>query len=256
MCKTANRIAAVTVLVVFGSVVADDSKDARALIDRALNAAGGAEKLAQPRAYSFKQEMTEKTNKATAAVVTKTMYYFQPPNQYRREEESQRGGRPSKYVEVISGNRGWAKRDGVSQPLTLDTIKHPVEVQQGFGYKFILNLRDPAFTPALLGESRVGDRLVVGVKLTRPVGRGAEERRLFFDPQTHLLVKSELHAKLSVGGELASEQTWGDFRMIDGIAVPHRVTHVIRDKGGSTYERVYSDFHFEDKLDPHLFEAP
>ena len=200
--------------------------------------------------------MTAKYKSVPDGVVTKTTYYYQPPNRYRREEESQRGGRPSKYIEVISGNRGWAKRDGVSQPLAPDAIKHPVEVQQGFGYKFILLLRDSAFTPTALGESKINDRTVVGVKLVRPVGRGAEERRLFFDPQTSLLVKSELHAKLSVGGELASEQTWGDFKMIDGIAVPHRVLHVIRDKGGSTYERVYSDFKFEDELDPHLFEAP
>jgi hypothetical protein len=238
------------------ATAADDPQDVRALIDRALAAAGGPEKLAQPRAYSFKQEMTAKNKSTPDGVVTKTTYYFQPPNRYRREEESQRSGRPSKYIEVISGSRGWAKRDGVSQPLAPDAIKHPVEVQQGFGYKFILLLRDPAFTPSALGESKINDHTVVGVKLVRPVGRGAEERRLFFDTHTNLVVMSELHAKLSVGGELASEQTWGDFKMIDGIAVPHRVLHMIRDKGGSTYERIYSDFKFEEKLDPHLFEAP
>jgi hypothetical protein len=144
----------------------------------------------------------------------------------------------------------------VPQALNPQSVAHPVEVQQGFGYKFILNLRESSGTAAALGESRVGDRPVFGVKLTRPVGRGSEERRFFFDAQSNLLVKSELHAHLSTGGELASEQTWGDYQTIDGIAVPHRVTHAVKDRAGSTFERVYSDFHFADMLDPHLFEAP
>jgi hypothetical protein len=235
---------------------AQEATDPKPVIDRALQAAGGTERLAEPRAYTFKQEMTAKSKKAPDGVVTRATYYFQPPKKFRMEEESPRGGRLSKYVEVISGNKGWAKRDGVPQQLGLQAVAHPVEVQQGFGYKFILILRDSANTAAPLGESEVGGRPVVGVKLTRPVGRGSEERRLFFDRETGLLVKSDLHARLSTGGELASEQTWGDYRTTDGIAVPHRVLHAIKNRDAATFERVYSDFKFVDKLDPQLFEKP
>ena len=51
--------------------------------------------------------------------------------------------------------------------------------------------------------------------------------------ETGLLLKSELHARLSTGGELASEQTWAEWKVIDGIAIPHRVTNAIRDLGGT-----------------------
>jgi hypothetical protein len=44
--------------------------------------------------------------------------------------------------------------------------------------------------------------------------------------------------------------------MIDGIAVPHRVTNAIRDTGGTVHDRVFSDFKFADKLDPKLFDRP
>src|SRR5947209_9531826 len=176
MRGVAWAVAAGAALVVAGAAGAEDPKDARQLIDRALEAAGGAERLAQPRAYTFKQELTAKSRKDPAGVVSRTTYYFQPPKKFRLEEESQRGGRPSKYVEVINGARGWAKRDGVPQALNPQSVARPAEVQQGFGYKFILNLWDPSATAAALGESRVDDRPVVGVKLTRPVGRGSEER--------------------------------------------------------------------------------
>jgi hypothetical protein len=44
--------------------------------------------------------------------------------------------------------------------------------------------------------------------------------------------------------------------MIDGIAVPHRVTNAVRDPGGTVHDRVFPDFKFADKLDAKLFDRP
>jgi hypothetical protein len=221
-----------------------------------LQAAGGADRLARPRAYTFKQELTTRTKKAPEGVTSTATFFFQPPRKFRMEEEGQLNGKPVSYVEVINGTRGWGKRDGVVRPLAPQVAAHPLEVQQGFGYKFILVLRDPANTVTWLGRSIAGDRPVVGVKLTRRVGQASEERRLFFDPTSDLLVRSEFRAKMSTGGEMATEQTWDDWKMIDGAAVPHKVTHVVKDSAGSSFERVYRDFKFVDHLDPHLFDQP
>jgi hypothetical protein len=230
--------------------------DVTQLIDRALKAHGGAERLAQPRAYIVVVEMTSKSKRAPAGVSSRATHSFQPPNQYRLEEDAMRGGRPSKYIEVYNGNRGWTKRDGVLQAMAPKTAAQPPDVQQGFGYKFILCLRDRNNTATALGVSNLGGTAAFGVKITHPLGRGSEERRLFFDMETGLLLKSELHARLSTGGELASEQSWADWRVIDGIAVPHRVTNAIRDAGGTVHERVFTDFKFADKLEPKLFDRP
>ena len=235
---------------------AGSDDDVAQLIDRALKAHGGAERLAQPRAYAVVVEMTAKSKRAPAGASSTATHSFQPPNQYRLEEDTVRGGRPSKYIEVYNGSRGWTKRDGVLQAMAPRSAAQPPDVQQGFGYKFVLCLRDRNNTAAALGASKVGTTAVFGVKLTRPLGRGSEERRLYFDTETGLLLKSELHARLSTGGELASEQTWADWKLIDGIAVPHRVTNAIRDAGGTVHERVFTDFKFVDKLDPKLFDRP
>jgi hypothetical protein len=71
-----------------------------------------------------------------------------------------------------------------------------------------------------------------------------------------LLARSELHARLSTGTEMSSEQAWDDYKVIDGIAVPHRVAHTVKDTAGTTIERVYSDFKFVEQLDSHLFDPP
>jgi outer membrane lipoprotein-sorting protein len=235
---------------------AADNSDVAALIDRGLEAAGGADRLAQPRAYTFKQEMTTRTKKVPAGTTTHSTFWFQPPKKFRMEEEGQVNGKAIKYVEVINGNRGWGKRNGATLQLSPQAIAHPLETQQAFGYKFILLLRDKANKVSSLGESSAGDQMLVGVKVTHAVGRGSEERRLFFDAKTMLLARSELHAKLSTGSEMGTEQTWGDYQTIDGIAVPHKVTHTVKDTAGTTIERVYSEFKFVEQHDSHLFDAP
>jgi hypothetical protein len=90
----------------------------------------------------------------------------------------------------------------------------------------------------------------------RPVGCGTEERRLYFNAETMLLARTELHARLSTGTEMSSEQTWDDYNVIDGIAVPHRVTHTMKDSGGTSIERVYRDLKFVEQLESHLFNPP
>src|ERR1700733_11163429 len=80
-----------------------DTDDAASLIDRALQAAGGADKLAQPRAYTFKQDMTTRTKKNPTGLTSHTTFWFQPPKKMRMEEEGELNGKTIKYVEVING---------------------------------------------------------------------------------------------------------------------------------------------------------
>jgi hypothetical protein len=254
-CKTMTAVAAMA-FGMLGVMAADDAADARGVIDRALQTAGGVDRLTQPRAYTFKQELTTRNKKAPDGVKSTATFYVQPPKKFRMEEEGQIAGRTVTYVEVINGGRGWGKRDGVVRPLSPQIVAHPLEVQQGFGYKFILLLRDQAWSATSLGPSTVNDQPVIGIKLTRPVGRGSEERRLFFDAKSTLLVRSELRAKLSTGAEMATEQTWGDYKTIDEVAVPHRVMHVVKDAAGSSFERVYRDFRFVEQHDPKQFDQP
>src|SRR4051812_41708512 len=96
-------MAAAAALALIGSLTADDVADARGLVDRALQAAGGVDRLAKPRSYTFKQELTTRTKKATDGVTSTATFYYQPPKKYRMEEEGQFNGKPVSYVEVING---------------------------------------------------------------------------------------------------------------------------------------------------------
>src|SRR5690242_11546246 len=84
---------------------ADEPAAAKDLIDRALKAAGGAEKLKQPRGYTFKVTTTTRDG-GTPEVKTVSSHYFLPPRRFRFEEEYQRDGQPQKSVWVINGAKG------------------------------------------------------------------------------------------------------------------------------------------------------
>jgi hypothetical protein len=245
--------AVVGIVVLAAANVTAADNDTASIVDRVIEAAGG-EKLTVARAYSFKQDLTVHNKKMPAGATTHSTFYFQPPKKFRMEEEGERNGKTIKYVEVINGNRGWGKRDGTPVPISAQAIKEPMETQQNFGYKFVLLLRDPKNKITPLGESTSGDQKLIGLKVVRMIGRASEERRLYFDAKTMLLVKSESRTKLSTGSELtATEQTWEDYKTIDGVAVPHKVTHTVKD---TVFERTYSDFKFAEQLDSKLFDAP
>jgi hypothetical protein len=103
-----RTVACVAVCLAAGALAAkgEDQTDAKQLVNRALEAHGGVERLTRPRAYTVVVEMTSKSKRSPAGASSRATHSFQPPNQYRLEEDTQRSGRPSKYVEVYNGNRG------------------------------------------------------------------------------------------------------------------------------------------------------
>src|SRR5205823_9423280 len=119
--------------------------DAKQLIDRALKAAGGVEKLQQPRGYTFKVTTTIKSS-AAPDVTSTEMHYFQPPHIIRVERESQMGGRPQKNVSVVNGDKGWSVRDGIIRNMTSDSIKRGDFDITNFNYKHLLFLTNPGYS--------------------------------------------------------------------------------------------------------------
>jgi hypothetical protein len=265
---------AVGFVVVGGTTGADNPDAAKQLIDRALKAAGGAEKLRQPRGYSYKLALTYSSSSEPDVPSTETCY-FQPPSLFRHEGEVKKDGQPRRSVTIINGDRGWYLRDGTVRDM------NPIDTKRGdfnltsFGYKHILPLTEPAFSAEALGPSKVGGRAVEGLKLTRtyvpdrsrfppsklprpPAQQRVEVKWLYFDTNTHLLVRSEQPRTPDAPQDAPRERvvTFEDYKVVDGIAVPHRVTYVTGGPRPATYVHVYSDFKFVDKFDPNLFEKP
>ena len=88
-----------------GPVRAADAKDANAILDKAVQALGGAEKLGKLKAASW-------TAKGTITFMGNdnpftSRYVVQGLDHIRNEFEGEFGGNPVKGVTVLAGEKGW-----------------------------------------------------------------------------------------------------------------------------------------------------
>ena len=90
-----------------GSLVRADDKDPTTVLDKAIKALGGEEKLKKVGTISWKSKLTVtfngKSNDFTSQATVQGL------DHYRSEFEGEFGGNPFKGVTVLNGNKGWHK---------------------------------------------------------------------------------------------------------------------------------------------------
>ena len=104
-------------LALAGQTNADDPADARAIIDKAINALGGKDKLAQLKAQTWSESGTYYGQGKGLPYTGK--YALQFPNQFRMEIEGV-------FTMVVNGDQGWLKSEKGTEEMTVlieDLIK-------------------------------------------------------------------------------------------------------------------------------------
>jgi hypothetical protein len=114
-----------------------------------------------------------------------------------------------------------------------------------FGPRQVLRLKDADHRVALLDEEvKVDGRAAVGVEVTNAlpnVSTNAVLLRMYFDKETHLLVKQ-------------GDTSYGDYKKFDGIPIAQKEKHP--HAGAGAWEAEVTDFRAVDKFDAKLFEQP
>src|SRR5262249_16363782 len=144
-----------------------------ALVEQAIAARGGADRLNGVRAAVWKSEGATPTRTSRATL------YGQVPGKFRLESERTEGGRTTLHVKVINGDKGWTVEKGKARPMTKEEL---AEVRETFYQKHLdatlLPLREKGVRLSLLGDSTVEGKPVVGLKVTR---KGMPEVSMYFD---------------------------------------------------------------------------
>ncbi|MCI0376142.1 MAG: hypothetical protein L0215_00905 [Gemmataceae bacterium] len=153
--------------------------DAKSIVDRAVKAHGGAENLAKFKAQSWKAKGTMTV--AGMKMVYNADYLFVSPNKFRFDLEMEAGGKKMTISAATDGKNAWEQ----APPLVRDMAK---DKQAEFHHNVyvmhllqIAPLKDKAFTLTPLGESKLGDRTLVGVKVSHA---GQRDVALHFDKKT------------------------------------------------------------------------
>ncbi len=231
---------------------ADDAKakDVKALIAKAVEANGGAANLEKAKAVStkFKGKFHGAGLNANMTGSTRT----QSPDKSRTEASLDNDGQTISYLQVIDGNKGWVDINGNADELSKDAL---TEAHGQIYLEDVVSLRGLTakgvkLTP--LGESKVGDKQAVGVRVMR---EGHPDVTVYLDKDTGLVSKLEYKGKDAMtGDEYKGEVFYEDYKKADGLMVPHKV-RVLHD--GSPYlEREVTSFTAGEKFTDKDFAKP
>jgi hypothetical protein len=160
------------------------------------------------------------------------------------------GGMTVDIATAWAGDRGWIKLNDVVVDMDADKLAEAREQAHANYVVTLVPLLEPEYKLASRGEVKVGERPALGIIVSKADRRDVQ---LFFDKETHLLVKTEQRVKDDAGREVTEESVLSDHEP-KGARQARKLT-VTRD-GKPHVEVEVTSYDPEEKLDDKLFERP
>jgi hypothetical protein len=236
-----------SVLVLAGGLVRAD--EPKAILEKAIKATGGEEKLGRQKATTWKGKGT--FHGLGQALEFSGEWYIQPPNKIRTESEFDFAGNQTKRITVFNGDKGWITMGEAPQDMTDDQVAEAKEDLYAGRVSTLVPLKEKDFTLAALGEEKVGGKEAVGIKVS---SKGHNDINLYFDKTSGLLVKTQRRVKDMSGQEADQETLNEEFRDVDGLKRAFKIT--INRDAKKFVELEVSEYKFVDKLEDNLFVKP
>ena len=245
-----RRLVGLGVAAVFFSVVSGpswaDDQEVKSILDKAIKAMGGEEKLGKVEAFSWKSKGTVvfngNENESKNDVTVKGLDHF------RREF----GSDQFHGIVVLSGDKGWRKFGDNAGDIEGDRL---ASEKRGIYLHVIpitlMPLRGKGFKVESAGEEKVGDKPAAILKITGPDGK---DFTLSFDKESGLPVKQVARVLGFQGQEYTQETTFADYKDFDGIK---KATKIEVKRDGEKFQTFeITEFKVLDKVDPEVFTEP
>ena len=224
--------------------------EARAVVEKAIQAHGGADKLAKLRGVRLQTKGTLTAMGMTGRFTAETVTRF--PDRNKNIIQLDINNARIATGHVLSGDRAWSVLDGEVEELTGQRL---AEVRTRAHVAHIGSLvplvSDKAFSLSPVGEVTVNDRLAVGVRAAR---NGHADVNLYFGKASGLLVKAEVRGRNLNQEEVLREVFFGGYKDVGGLMY---ATAVRIDYDGRTYmEYEVTDVTFDDAIPDAEFAKP
>src|SRR5579862_3898523 len=170
------------------------AQDPNKIIDQYLKAAGGSKALSKITTLSIEGTFSEdgKTGSYTFDVKAPNRYYSELNTVSAPGEASGSAGAPGAkateqhFISAYNGKSAWRQDSSGNISTLLGQDGQQVEVAAEYYNSRLIDLKKKKIGVALIGNSQWGSRGVVQLELTWPSGL---KREVYFDAQTHLIVK-------------------------------------------------------------------
>jgi hypothetical protein len=251
MKRFLGAVLALSLVCVWGGLSRADEKDATAILDKAIKALGGEEKLSKIKAYSVKSKGTltimGNDSDFTTSVTHEGLDHF------RSQFEGRFGDNDFKAISVINGDKGWAKFGDMDIEMDENRIKDEKRrIYLATIPSHILHAKDKAFKIETAADEKVADKPAAVLKITGPDNK---DFKLYFDKESGLPVKQVATVPDFGGqGEFTQETTYSDYKDFDGVK---RATKMTATRDGEKFiSSELTEFKVLDKVEPDTFTQP
>jgi outer membrane lipoprotein-sorting protein len=230
---------------------AQKAGDAGAILDRALEAAGGEANLLKFKGIATKFRGTHHDGDEKVPI-TGAWTSFGPDRMRNVIDEKDEKGKMVRSVTVLNGAQGWTKSgDEKTEDMDADEL---AEAQQDAYHVWITTLaplKGAAYRLTALPEAKVGKRAVVGFKVKH---KGQKDVHLYFDKETSLLRLLQSTVTDDDGKEVTQEVFFSKYKDVQGTKQPMAITTRVAGDVESVIE--ISEIRLFEKLNDKVFSKP
>jgi hypothetical protein len=225
--------------------------DLRAVIDKAIKAHGGAEKIDKHKAGQVKSKGTVDVNGMTIGYTEEATYHL--PNKFKSLQQLDINGMAVKVLIGYNGTKAWINVNGMDVDMMLDKIADLMKEQAYLSEVTRLTvLKNKDYELSSLGESKVQDKPAVGVRVSR---KGHKDINLFFDKDSGLLLKFEHRTTdFTTMVEVNEERIITEYQDKDGLKEPKKA--VVNRDGKKYIDVEVVEVKYLDDIDDTQFSKP
>lgn len=223
------------------------AEDATAVIDKAIKALGGEEKLGAAKAFKWKAKGTLSFGENQNAFTSQ--WTVQGIDNARQEFEGDFAGNTFKGVTVIAGAKGWRDFGGDLSELDKEALANEKRsLYLALVPVTILPLKSKEFKLGAVTEESVGGKPASTIKVTGPDGK---EFTLSFEKESGLPIRM-VGKVIGFMGDEYTQETWlADYKEMGGIK---KATKIDLKRDGETFiTQQITEFKVLDTIDPKTF---
>src|SRR5438132_9423508 len=239
--RTRPLTALIVLILTAGTYPARAQEELGKIVEQYVKAAGGSKALSRIQTLTLEGTFASDDGKTGIYTLNTKL-----PNRYYSELLAG----DKNVIEAYNGKSAWHQNAAGELGTLVGPEGMQLEAAAQFYNSRLLNLKKNKITLAFVGHAQVRGRDTLQVQVTTGTG---VKRQVFFDPQTHLIVKDAA----TVGG-VEEEILYDEYQTVDNVKLPHKIElHRGNDKydinvtraaiNGTVGERVF-DFPFKSQV--------
>jgi outer membrane lipoprotein-sorting protein len=233
-------VAAVLLAVLAGTVQYAQAQDARAVLDKMIEAQGGRAALA-----AIKDSTTSGTLEMVQMGMNGSVTMYQKEPDKMRIDIELMG---MLITQAYDGQKAWMTNPQSGSTEEMPETQAASMRRQAMGSDSVLNPEKWGITYALKGKEKVGDKDYILIEQTYKDGTKAV---IYIDPVTYLVARAKAKTQDMTGAEVEGETVFEDYKKVDGVMVAHKM---ITYQGGAEFLRMtFSKVTNNSKLEDSFF---